>query len=49
MVVLLDNGTIKHCGPPSDVLPLITMDDDNNNNDDTTAKLQSDTKQVWNE
>ena len=46
MVVILDHGTIKHCGPPSDVLPLVTMDDDNNN-DDTTTKLESDAKQVY--
>lgn len=43
MVVVLDNGTVKHYGPPSDVLPLVTMDDENN---DDTAKLESDTKQV---
>ena len=42
MVVVLDNGTVKHYGPPSDVLPLVTMDDDN----DDTTKLESDTKQV---
>ena len=47
MVVVLENGAIKHCGPPSDVLPLVTVNDDNdNNNDDTTTKPKSDTKQV---
>ena len=47
MVVALDNGTIKHCGPPSDVLPLVTVNEDSDdNNDNATTKLQSDTKQV---
>lgn len=43
IVVVLNNGTIKHCGPPSEVLPLVTTEDDNN---ETTTKLKSDTKQV---
>ena len=39
MVVVLDNGTIKHCGTPSDVLPLVTMDDEDD--DDAMTKLES--------
>ena len=44
MVVALENGTIKHCGPPSDVLPLVTVDNEITNNAETTQ--ESDTKQV---
>ena len=44
MVVALDNGAIKHCGPPSDVLPLVTMDNEITN--DAEAKEESDIKQV---
>ena len=44
MVVVLDNGMIKHCGPPSDVLPLLTVDDEVIG--DATTKLESDTEQV---
>ena len=43
-MVALDNGTIKHCGPPSDVLPLVTMDNEITN--DTETKKESDTKEV---
>ena len=44
MVIALDNGAIKHCGPPSDVLPLVTMD--NEITSDAEAKEESDIKQV---
>ena len=42
-VVVFDNGTLKYCGQPSAVLPLVAAEEGNK---EATVDLESDPKQV---